>query len=188
MICSIHQPNFFPWYPFFQKIKNCDVFVLLTNCQFEKNNFQNRFNMNDTWYTMSVNKGLEPINSKKYVSYEKDWKNIKSNLPEYSKILNEFDSCISENLEKTNVKIIKKICKLLKIETQLVTDYPTTLKSTDRLIDLCKYYNSDKYLSGSSGSKYMDLTLFKNNNISITFQESSLTIKKPILQILKEIL
>ena len=58
MRLAIHQPNFMPWYPFFEKIKNCDKFIMLTHCQFEKNGYQNRFNLNDKWYTMSVKKGL----------------------------------------------------------------------------------------------------------------------------------
>ena len=40
MRVAIHQPNFFPWYPYFEKILRADIFVILQNCQFEKNNFQ----------------------------------------------------------------------------------------------------------------------------------------------------
>ena len=64
MRISIHQPNFVPWYPFFQKIKEVDVFVILKECQFEKNGYQNRFNFNNKWYTMSVKKGLELMRDK----------------------------------------------------------------------------------------------------------------------------
>ena len=64
MIVSIHQPNFMPWYPYFQKMQQADIFVVLENCQFEKNGFQNRFNMNNTWYTMSTTRKLIPINEK----------------------------------------------------------------------------------------------------------------------------
>ena len=86
-----------------------DKFVILQNCQFEKNNFQNRFNIGDKWYTLSVNKGLEPIIKKKYVNPINDWVKIKKNLKEYENVLNIFDECISENLTETNSKIIKKI-------------------------------------------------------------------------------
>ena len=58
MIVAIHQPNFMPWYPFFQKIAAADTFVVLTHCQFEKNNYQNRFNQRERWHTLSVNKAL----------------------------------------------------------------------------------------------------------------------------------
>ena len=61
MIISIHQPNFMPWNPFFEKIQQSDLFVFLTHCQFEKGGYQNRFNYNNKWYTMSTSRGLIPI-------------------------------------------------------------------------------------------------------------------------------
>ena len=92
MKIAIHQPNFLPWYPFFQKIESVDRFVILVHCQFEKNNFQNRFNLNEKWHTMSVKKGLELINKKLYISPEKDWNKIKINLSEYDDVLSNFDN------------------------------------------------------------------------------------------------
>ena len=102
MIITIHQPNFFPYYPFFQKMKDSDIFVILKHCQFEKNNFQNRFNIGDKWHTLSTNRGLEPIINKKYVNHVKDWLKIKNNLKEYKEVLDVFDDCITENLSETN--------------------------------------------------------------------------------------
>ena len=179
MIVSIHQPNFIPWYPFFQKIEESDVFVLLGHCQFEKNNFQNRFNLNDKWHTMSVNKGLEPITDKKYLNPEKDWNKIKANLKQYCHILDELDECISDNLFETNVSIIRKLCSILDIKTEIVLDYPTDLKSTERLVDICKHYGATKYLSGPSGKKYLDLSAFPSN-IEVEYQSEQT--KKPVLE------
>ena len=42
MRISIHQPEHMPWLGFFHKMASCDVFVLLDNVQFKKNNWQNR--------------------------------------------------------------------------------------------------------------------------------------------------
>ena len=183
MIISIHQPNFIPWYPFFQKIEESDIFVLMGHCQFEKNNFQNRFNMNGKWYTMSVNKGLEPIADKIYMSPEKDWNNIKTNLKQYSDVLNQLDECIGENLFETNVNIIRKLCSILNIKTEIVLDYPIELSKTERLVDICKHYGATKYLSGPSGKKYLDLPVFPDN-IEVLYQGEQT--KKPILEILNE--
>ena len=79
MILAIHQPNFFPWWPYFEKIEQADMFVFLTHCEFEKNGYQNRFNHNDNWYTMSVKRGMKPISEKEYLNPKKDWDRIKSN-------------------------------------------------------------------------------------------------------------
>lgn len=185
MTITIHQPNFFPYYPFFQKMEQSDIFVILQNCQFEKNGFQNRFNKDGMWYTMSVNKGLDPISSKKYLNVKNDWNKIKNKLPKYRNILDLFDDCIDDNLSITNSKIILKIKKLLDIQTEIVYDYPTNLKSTDRLIDICLKNNATTYISGVSGKKYLDLNLFHENNIQVIFQEEFNMNKIPIIDILK---
>jgi hypothetical protein len=185
MIITIHQPNFFPYYPFFQKMSDADIFVILQNCQFEKNNFQNRFNKDGKWNTMSVNKGLDPINTKIYVNHNKDWSRIKNNLPDYIEILELFDSCITDSLSETNSNIIFKIRDLLEIKTDIFFDYPTDLLSTDRLVDICLRYGGSTYISGISGSKYLDLDKFNRNNIKVVFQEEESMIKKPVIEILK---
>jgi hypothetical protein len=185
MVVSIHQPNFIPWYPFFQKIQSSDIFVILTHCQFEKNNFQNRFNFEDKWYTLSVNKGLEPIKDKKYVNYNEDWAKIKTNLSQYNHILSLFDEYITENLAYTNVAIIRKIAEILDIKTRIIVDKPTDLKGTDRLVNICKEYKATKYLAGSGGSKlYLEVDKFTKEGIDVEFQQAEHLIKLPILKVL----
>ncbi len=186
MIVTIHQPNFMPWYPYFQKMQQADVFVILKNCQFEKNGFQNRFRMNDIWHTMSTTKKLIPIKEKPYLNHQKDWLKIKAKLPEYSKILNQFDYCICDNLANTNIEIIKKIKNILEIDTKIVLDYPTEYRSTERLVDICKKNNATTYLSGISGKKYLNIDLFKKEKIEVIFQKEKDMIKKNIIQILSQ--
>ena len=164
---------------------DADIFVILAHCQFEKNNFQNRFNKDSKWYTMCVNKGLDPIYTKTYLSTEKDWKRIKDMLPEYKVVLDLFDDCIDSNLSKMNSNIIFKIKDILNIKTKIIFDYPTELKGTERLVDICLKNGATTYISGISGSKYMDLNLFSDNNIKVIFQDETKMVKKPIIDILK---
>lgn len=177
-VIAIHQPNFFPFAGFFQKMEQCDIFVIMTHCQFEKNNYQNRFNIGEDWYTMSVNRGLDPIKDKVYVNYEGDWKKIKTKLNR--EILNSFDDCIGRKLANTNIAIIKIIANYLGIEKKIVYDYDTNLMSTDRLVDLCVKYNATEYLSGISGKKYLELERF--GKIKVKFQENIDT--RPIIDLL----
>ena len=187
MIVAIHQPNFMPWYPFFQKIAAADVFCILTHCQFEKNNYQNRFHQNGRWHTMSVNKGLEPIKDKRYVSPENDWNRIKVNLKDYEPILTMFDDLIMDNLASTNIAIIRTMCRLLKIETKITTDWETELMGTERLVEICSSLGATTYLAGSGGSRdYLDVSLFAESGIDVRFQDEIDMIKVPTLEILEK--
>lgn len=177
MRIAIHQPNFFPYYPFFQKMAEVDMFVILNHCQFEKNNYQNRFQYNG-WNTMSVNRGLEPIINKTYVNHLKDWDKIVSKIPK----LKSFSNCIYESLSVTNSLIITEIKERLGIDTTIRFDAPTILKGTERLVDICKRYGATEYLSGVSGSKYLGLEKF--GDIKVTFQDKSKMINKPIIDFL----
>ena len=184
MIIAIHQPNFFPWLPFYEKIKAADVFVFLGNCQFEKNNYQNRFYYRDRWHTMSVNKGLESIVDKRYVSHEKDWNKIKVNLRDKKTILDDYDDCIDGNLYQTNRNIITKTLKRLNINAAIEYDSPTTLVSTDRLVEICKALKATKYLAGRGGMKYMETDKFEAAGIEIEVQNISVEQSIHVLDIL----
>jgi len=171
MKVAIHQPNFLPWWPFFEKMARADVFVVLRHCQFEKNNFQNRFQYRNSWMTMSTYNGLDPIFEKKYVDPGKDWRRIKEKLKDKKKILEKFDEFIGESLWETNYKIIISAAELLGIKTKIVLDKPTELKSTERLIEICKNLGATKYISGSGAKKYLDCSAFESSSIEVEFQE-----------------
>jgi len=171
MKVAIHQPNFLPWWPFFEKMAKADVFVVLRHCQFEKNNFQNRFQYRGNWLTMSTYSGLDPIFDKKYVSPEKDWKRIKDKLKDKKEILEKFDGLVSGSLWETNYKIINSAAELLGIKTKIILDEPTELKSTERLVDICKKLGATKYISGSGAKKYLDCSAFESASIDVEFQD-----------------
>ena len=182
MILSIHQPNFIPWKPFFDKIQQSDIFVLLTKCQFEKNGFQNRFSYQDKWYTMPIFYGLDVLEQKRYKDCRESYEAIKRKLPKHTSTLERFDQFISDSLIETNTQIITQICKEKSITTKLCVDFDTEKKSTDRLIEICKHFNADTYLSGPSGKNYMDLKRFEEEGIRVIFQETKNEDKVPYLE------
>lgn len=188
MICTIHQPNFMPWYPFFQKMAAADIFVVLAECQFEKNGYQNRFNIDSDWYTMRINKGMDPIKEKRYVNAGKDWRAIKAKLPQYARVLDHMDYAIGNNLLETNFLLIAQIKHLLGIKTRLRFDFNTSSRGTERLVELCQHYGCNTYLSGLSGREYLDEQLFADEGIIVRYQDESCMERKPIVEVLNGIL
>jgi hypothetical protein len=170
MKITIHQPNLMPWMPFFEKIAQADIFVILGQCDFEKNNFQNRFKYRDQWNTLSVESARKKIVDKQYTNIQHDWDKMKKRIDH--RPLRIFDHCISNSVFQTNVGIIKLCCKLLKIDTHIVVDQPTTKTSTERLIEICQTHSCTTYLSGPSGRNYLDLDRFAFNGIEVEFFEA----------------
>jgi len=184
MLISIHQPNFFPWYPYFNKIQQSDVFVILQNCQFEKNSYTNRFFYKKVWNTMSVSRNLDLICNKNYINYKYDWGKIKKRMAQDKFCLNEYDKYISYNLAKTNIGIIKYICNKLKIKTKIVSDYSTKLKGTERIVDICKKFDADIYLTNEKLTpSYLKHSEFDDIKLKTIKCEGKLRV--PILEYLK---
>lgn len=179
MTLSAHQPNFVPWMPYFQKMERSDVFVILGHVQYEKGNYQNRFRADQNWFTMSVRHGNWLMKDKIYTTPARDWEVIKRSYPK----LWAFDHHISTSLWATNKGIIEQAATILGIKTKIVSDYPTDLKSTARLVDLCKTFGADTYLAGSGASKmYLDETLFHKEGINVIYQEQNEMNRTPLME------
>ena len=143
MRIAIHQSNFMPWYPFFQKMAQCDVFVILVHCQYEKNGWQNRCMVNGKWWTKPITKGTAPIVNKRYVD--------------------------NQRLIDVNIPFIYGMARVLGIDTKkIVLDYPTELTGTERLIDIIKHFNGDEYLTNLEAfGKYLDKEKVEKAGIKI---------------------
>jgi hypothetical protein len=184
MIITCHQPNFFPWEPFFRKAADADILVLLTNVQYTRHQFQNRFQFNGKWQTMKVNQGhlSDQIHEKTYVSPESDWDEIKRSIGYHW--LHIFDECIQTNLAQTNSEIILRIMEILGLSVKIEFDEPGMYSSpTEKLLDICKKKSATTYLSGPSGKKYLDLKEFEKAGIEVKFSEASNpALSRPILE------
>ena len=70
-VVAIHQPNFFPWLGYFNKIARADVFILHDNVQFPKTGgtWMNRVrilvNGGPSWLTMPVRRNHHGVQDRK---------------------------------------------------------------------------------------------------------------------------
>ena len=58
MLVAIHQPNYFPWLGYMDRMARADLFVVLDHVQFERRNYQNRTSIllegEPKWLTVPV--------------------------------------------------------------------------------------------------------------------------------------
>lgn len=193
MLCAIHQPNLAPWIPYFKKIVSSDIFIILTEAQFSRTYYQQRFNLDGKFYTLPVVYGNVPISQKRYLNAKKDWDALKRKLngiyreEKYGDVLSVFDDCIYDTMCETNVAIIFRACTLFGIDTGKIRfDVPTELVQTERLVHLCRLYGCDEYLSGTGAHSYIDESLFEDAGIKLKFQTVNDCDKIPLVVALKK--
>lgn len=203
---SIHQPNFFPWLPFFLKINIADVHIILNHVKYTKNSWTNRcnyhYNLRNNYLTIPVSKvsttkkiiDVEFINNKKnFNKLDKTIEIISSNN-KGKNILREiwFDNrkkLTSNSLYDFNLSIFFNILNFLEINTKI--KYSNLYKNIDfykksNLVEKIFDINQgSKYLTGSGGYTYLSKE-FKEKCILIT--PDYLNIKNEDLNIINFIL
>lgn len=192
MIVAIHQPNYLPNLAFFYKIANCDKFVFLDNAQYVKHQFMNRNKVKtvngENWLTVPVltkdklGQPIDDVEINNQSNWRIDhWKTIKQNYTkaEHFKEYDFFFEGIYRNnwewLCHLNKTLIIEICDLLGILKNMNFIYASDMnidsESTERLINICKAVGGDTYLSGASGHKYLDESLFEKENIKLVYSD-----------------
>lgn len=178
MVIGIHQPEHFPYLGFFQKMKKCDVFVILDNVKFKKNNFQNRNKYLNThtnkeeWFTIPVSKKSNSMLINEIKVEDGVWrKKIKKQLSQrFPKIdinyVYDHDTLVKINMSSIGYCALK-----------LGFSPPTMIMSselnvegskTELLYNICKELNATKYISGQGGIDYLDTdNYFKDIELEI---------------------
>ncbi|WP_193767420.1 WbqC family protein [Lysinibacillus sp. OL1] len=193
---SIHQSQYLPWAPYFKKIYMSDYFILLDNVQFQKNGVQNRNKIRnkngDFWITIPVNKKLnENINTKMITDRQilrKHWKMIEQsycktlNWELYKEQLFKIYSSDYQKLNDINLDLLEFFLDKLKIETKIIKASDLDLSNTkgDLVLEICKLFDANTYLSGLGSKEYLDERKFEENGIKIEYIESIPPIYKQI--------
>jgi hypothetical protein len=190
MILSAHQPAYFPWLGYFDKISKSDLFVYLDSVQFEKGSFTNRNKIKShngpVMLTVPVKLGNYKNATIAEIAIDNsvDWrsKHLKTIRHSYAKCTR-FEKCYEklEVLFNVNHDLLSELCidhlnfwlcelglrkKIIRSSTLGITS-----KKSDLILDLCKYFKADHYLSGAMGRGYLVERDFAENQITIDFQE-----------------
>jgi len=187
VICAIHQPQYMPWLGYFDKIDRADIFILLDDVQFKKNDWQNRNKIRTAqgwqWLTVPVLHDFGQKIKEVHINNRENWRHdhlraIELNYgkaPYYKKYMDFFHALYEKewySLAELNIFVTEEIMKFLGIKTPLVraSHYKVTDECTQRLVDLCRAVKADTYLAGADGHKYMDMEMFKQSGITLVTQ------------------
>ncbi|MDP3229884.1 MAG: WbqC family protein [Acidovorax sp.] len=186
-IVSGHQPNFFPWFGYFEKMAKADIFVFSDDVQYTKQSYVNRVELllgsKSGHLTLPVQKGNDQrIADKLYVRDEATLRKIQKTLTlnlaglpnffEIAPVIAEFEkaylNCVT--VADLNIHMISHIASLLGIGTPTYRGTALGLdafKSNERLIRRCRLFRSEIYLCGRGADDYQDEELFKSEHIEL---------------------
>jgi hypothetical protein len=190
MIISIHQPDFIPWLGFFNKASLSDLLVIGDHVQYRNKGYQNRnrIKTNKGWQWLTVpiihNWG-QPINEVKIQNKEQNgiaWqeqhlRTLQVNYgkaPFYDKYIEAFEKIYRKQYEllvDLNLDLLNVLFDILEIHIKIEQTSKMTLtqSKTELIIEICKNYRADSYLSGGKGAAYMDESLFPQNGIELLY-------------------
>ena len=134
MIVAVHQPQYLPWLGYFDKILRADIFVLLDNVQFKKNEWQNRNRIKTAqgpqWLTVPVGYKYPQLIKEVAINNTVRWqhKQRQAILTNYRKAacheyLEEFFEEVFSNpwqmISELNTHVVRRLVEILGIETPL---------------------------------------------------------------------
>ena len=187
MKACIHQPQFIPYLGFFNKIAQCDVYVVLDDIKATSNDFTNRNRLKSSnglyWLTIPV-KSKNVIIKEMEISDNISWqsKHLKSFMQYggcqyfesyYSDIEKIYNKKHLKSILEIDLEFLKWLFDILNINIDVVysSDLEIAYKKTQRLVDICNYIGATTYVSGIGGKQYLDHTLFEKDKIMLNFQD-----------------
>ena len=198
MIVSIHQPQYFPWLPYFLKVEESEVFILLDSVAFQKNGLQNRNQIKTAqgaqWLTVPVlqsrgQKICEVQINDKVDWKKKHWLTIQQSYRKakafnyYAKDIEDVFSQDWSSLNDLNIHLFTLMMGWLGIESQIKrsSEMKSGGKGSELVLNLCLEAGAKRYLSGTGGHAYLEEAAFLEAGVEIVYCEPELPMSYPQL-------
>lgn len=193
-VVAIHQPNFFPWLGYFNKIARADLFLVMDNVQFPRKGgtWMNRVRLlvggQPTWVTLPVVRAYHGLRLVREMQIdnaapwrEKLIKTIRTNyarapfFTEAFPVIAQAVSCPVGNLAEYNLSAISLLTALLGLDTNKLIPGSTLeledVDSTDLLIAMVKAVGGTSYLCGGGAAGYQEDEKFAAARIELIYQD-----------------
>ena len=196
MKVAITQSNYLPWIGYFCMIQQVDLFLLLDVVQFTRRDWRNRNRIKTStglsWITVPVeSKGMyyskiDEIRIKFPGFYKNHLEVMRHNYsksiywndiyPYLSNLM--FEASSLKSLSQLNIFLIKKISNYLGIDTPIFSctdilprDLLISMDKNSRLLNLCMEVGATEYISGPAAKDYLNLEIFHNNHIDVSWMD-----------------
>lgn len=184
----LSQPYLFPWRGFIELVRHADLFVHVSDVQYSRHDRHNRYTIKTKngpmWLTVPIKKTSLNTNINEIViENSQNWKTKHLNLLKenygktkyFSQMMNMIEQVYSKNhdyLAPLSISSTNVLLSHLKIKPQIYTtaDYNISINGKNsRILELCKYFGADEYITAMGALRYIDYKLMEDNKISVYF-------------------
>ena len=191
-VVAIHQPNFFPWLGFFDKIACSDVFILMDNVQFPKkggswsNRVQLIVNGKAAWVTMPVVRSFHGTRIIKdmQINNSTPWrenllKTVQMNYARalfFEQVFPLFKNLVNnptDRLMDYNEAAIRALAAAVGLDTSCLvvgSTLDTVGEATDLLISMTHAVGGTAYLCGRGAEGYQEDDKFAQAELELIYQ------------------
>jgi RimJ/RimL family protein N-acetyltransferase len=188
-LVAIHQPNFFPWLGFFDKLRRCDAFVLLDTVEFSKGSRTNRsqvqVNGQPHWITAPVRRaGIGGPIRDVLTDENHPWraKVVKTLRQSYARadafdaampLLEELIGHREERLALYNEHAIRRLAGELAAPAEILraSELDVSGHATELLVNLVQAVGGTAYLAGAGARSYQENERFAAAGIDVVSQD-----------------
>jgi len=196
-LVAIHQPNFFPWLGYFDKIRRADAFVFLDAVDYPRSgsggmgSWTNRVRLNiqgeSKWITCPLQRSVlgaaidsvriddtQPWRPKLLRTLEANYRKA----PCYGQAMALIEPLIMNpegHIAAFNMAAIRGIATELGLSTRflLQSELDGTGKATDLLVSLVRAAGGDGYLAGGGAAGYQQDEIFAHAGLGLIYQNFS---------------
>ncbi|WP_417820425.1 WbqC family protein [Terasakiella sp.] len=191
-VVAIHQPNFFPWLGYFDKICRSDAFIFLDHVQFPKKQgcWVNRVKLSIAgdarWITANVDRNYHGTRSINEMSYRADqpWRrkfsaSLKSAYARHTyfseiyPLVEELILSDIDNVAEYNIKAITTLLDQMSISRDHIyrsSELNIKGSSNELLCNLTQSVGGNVYMCGGGAEEYQDEDVFISHQLELREQ------------------
>ena len=190
MRIAVLQPSYLPWLGYFDQIAQVDHFIFFDDVQYDKDGWRNRNKIKtdrgSLWLTVPVllkgrfgakiNQIEVPLNDpwrRKHLKSIQQWYRAAPYYDQYLPFFEEFYAKKWARLSELTIHGVTETARILGIKTELHISSQLGIggSKVERLVNLCKHFGADEYLSGDAAKNYLDEQQFARTSIKVIYQQ-----------------
>jgi WbqC-like protein family len=186
---AVLQPGYLPWIGYFELMRSADVFVLYDDVQFDKHGWRNRNRVKcehgAQWLTVPVRH--HGLGGQRILDVEVDasrsWarkhlatiRQCYARAPHLEPYASELEQLLERSWERLvdlDVAVAGLLAGWLRVESTTVrsSELDVAGSRSERLVEICRRFDADRYRSGEAAREYLDVELFGRSGIAVEWQ------------------